>query len=106
MKLKTEFISLLEDIEQSIGVILLTRKGEKIFEPEFGCDIWELLDKGIDKIPLYIAAIYDALERWEKRISVEKIDVELIDVNSGNLLVKIEYEIKDTGDRYVYEREL
>ncbi len=106
MKFKTEFSNLIEDIEQSIEVILLTQKGEKIFEPEFGCNVWELLDGGIKQTPILIASIYDALDRWEKRINVEKINIKSIDNNVGFINLEIIYTIKETGERNVFQRQL
>ena len=106
MKFKTEFDNLIEDIEQSIEVILLTQKGEKIFEPEFGCDVWSLLDSNIEKTPLIIASIYDALDKWEKRIKVEKVNIKSIDSNTGSINLEISYTIKETGERNVFQRQL
>ncbi len=46
--------NLIEDVEQSITTILLTLKGTKIFEPEFGSKLLSYLDK---LAPQYIPRI-------------------------------------------------
>ena len=106
MMLKTEFPNLLEDINQSIEVILFTRKGEKIFEPEFGCGIWELLDREIEQIPVLIASIYDALNRWEKRIKVDKVNIKSFDPALGQVSIEIYYTVRESNERGVYRGNL
>ena len=106
MMLKTEFSNLLEDINQSIEVILFTRKGEKIFEPEFGCGIWELLDRGIEQIPVLIASIYDALNKWEKRIKIDKVNIKSFDPSSGQVSIEINYTVRETNERGIYRGNL
>ena len=87
--------SLEEDIAQSIEVILLTPKGAKIFEPEFGTNILKHLDRPIDEVvPLIIAEVWEALERWEPRIKVLSVDVVKADEN-GKILLVLLYEIKE-----------
>jgi len=106
MMLKTEFSNLLEDINQSIEVILFTRKGEKIFEPEFGCGIWELLDRGIEQIPVLIASIYDALSKWEKRIKIDKVNIKSFEPNTGQVSIEIYYTVRNNNERGIYRGNL
>jgi len=106
MMLKTKFSNLLEDINQSIEVILFTRKGEKIFEPEFGCGIWELLDRGIEQIPVLIASIYDALNKWEKRIKVDKVKINSFEPSIGQVSIEIYYTVRNNNERGIYRGNL
>ena len=97
--------SLIEDIEQSIEVILTTPKGAKIWEPEFGCDLINYLDKiAPNVIPRITAEVWDAIERWEDRVRLLNVDIESID-QGGNyrVILKLEYEIKELGKRYLQE---
>ncbi len=89
--------NLIEDIEQSIEVILSTPKGAKIWEPEFGCDLMNYIDKiAPNVIPRLIADIWDAIERWEDRVKLLNVDVEeLRQEGNYKLLIRLEYEIKD-----------
>lgn len=64
----------LDDIRQCIFVILSTIKGTDTLRPEFGCDIWELIDKPQNyQIPRVVRAIYDAVELWEPRAKITSI---------------------------------
>lgn len=84
-----------EDVAQSIEVILLTPKGAKIFEPEFGTNILKYLDRPIEEVvPLIIAEVWEALERWEPRIKLLSVDVVEADEN-GKISLILFYEIKD-----------
>lgn len=64
-------------INQSIHAILETRKGERYNNPNFGCDVMLRLFEPNDFI-LKTTLKYDvteALERWEKRISLLDVSV-------------------------------
>ena len=89
--------SLEEDIAQSIEVILLTPKGAKIFEPEFGSELHKFIDNVSPAvIPRIIAEVWEALERWETRIRLINVDVERLETEgSYKLVIKVEYEIKE-----------
>ena len=65
------------EINQTIGLILSTRKGTDPFRPTFGSDIWEHIDTPIDVAgPNIVRAITEALERWENRIKIVSITYE------------------------------
>ena len=89
--------SLEEDIAQSIEVILLTPKGAKIFEPEFGSELYKFIDNvSPSTVPQIIAEVWEALERWEPRIRLINVDVERLETEgSYKLVIKVEYEIKE-----------
>ncbi len=97
--------SLIEDIEQSIEVILTTPKGAKIWEPEFGCDLMSYIDKiAPNVLPRLIADVWDAIERWEDRVKLLNVDVEeLKQEGSYKFLIRLEYEIKDLQKTYLQE---
>ena len=63
-------------IVQAIQGILLTRKGERPFQPELGCDIQNMLFEPLD----YASAgtikqeIRETVDRYEPRVTVTKIE--------------------------------
>ncbi|WP_457635764.1 GPW/gp25 family protein [Persephonella sp.] len=97
-----------EDIAQSIEVILLTPKGSKIFEPEFGSELYKFIDNVSPAvIPRIIAEVWEALQRWEPRIRLINVDVERFETEgSYKLVLKIEYEIKELALRKLQELKL
>ncbi len=89
------------DIEESIVMILLTPKGQRVMRPEFGCEIHELVFAPNNATTAGLAAYYvqEALRMWEPRIEVRQIDANPDPDNEGRLLVQIDYEIKATYDQ-------
>ena len=73
----------------------MTRKGERTMNPNFGCDIWNLLFEQIDDASLNIKienSIMDAVKTWLPYIKVEQIifdyDDKDIDANTISLDIK------------------
>jgi hypothetical protein len=88
------------DIEESIGIILGTAKGERRMRPDFGCEIHDLVFAPNNANTWGLAAYYveDALGWWEPRIEVIDVDTQLDPDDSGKLLITIYYRIKATND--------
>jgi phage baseplate assembly protein W len=89
------------DIEQAIKMIVLTRTGERVMRPAFGCEIHELVFEPNDAATADMAAQYvrDALAMWEPRIRVLGVTVEPDVDGWGVLHITIDYEIKASHDR-------
>ena len=89
-----------ESVRQSIEVILSTRPGEQLMRPLFGGGLQEFLD-----VPNTITThrrIHDrvaaALDQWEGRIVVDRIDVNDIPEDPAQIRVEINYRIRRTGE--------
>lgn len=84
----------IDDINQCIAVILTTRKGSVPHRPTFGSDIYKYVDYPINEaIPNIVRETTDAITLWETRIDIESIDVE---INESNILVKVQWTLKET----------
>ena len=60
---------------QSIQIILSTPLGSRVMRPDFGSELYNLVDvplTDINKLRIYKATI-EALNKWEKRIKVRKV---------------------------------
>ena len=81
-------------IKQSLRNVFLTRKGEKLFQPEVGCEVFNLLFEPLD--PMTGDAIRDeiinTLNQYEPRISLIDVDVKAVDVYN-KFDVTIDYRI-------------
>lgn len=82
-------LDLIDDINQSLHIILNTQKGEDILRPEFGCDLLEHLDKPIDEAKIAIA-----IEIYEPRVKLLQVVVEL---NESTVFISLNWTIK--GDK-------
>lgn len=66
-----EVVTEIEDIAQSILIILRTRLGSDPLRPEFGSDLWRYIDYPADRaVPHLVRESLDAIERWEPRVEV------------------------------------
>ena len=88
-----------ERIRDSIHVILSTRIGERMFNPEFGSRLPELVFEPNDDILKNLLRIYtvEALRRWEKRIEI--LTVTMLDGyndDRNTIGINIEYTIRNS----------
>lgn len=94
-----------ERINDSIHLILGTRIGERMFNPEFGSRLPELVFEPNDDILQRLLVFYteDALKRWEKRIEILAVTVlRDLDADPNKLGVRIEYRIRNSHVRGSY----
>ena len=86
-------------IVQAIQSILLTRKGERPFQPDLGCDIQDLLFEPLD----YASAgtikqeIRNTINRYEPRAIVEQLRCEP-DYDNNGYNVELQYTIVGRED--------
>ena len=84
-----------DDINQCIAIILLTKKGTVPHRPTFGSDIYKYIDYPINEAtPNIVREATDAITMWEARIKIKSIKVE---IEESNLTVKVEWTLKNTS---------
>lgn len=90
-----------EEIEQSIFLILATHPGERPMRPEFGTPLADFVFEPVNGRTLGRIAfvVGESLRRWEPRITVESIDVEPDPENHEVLLIDVGYTIRGDYDR-------
>lgn len=90
-----------DDIEQAIYIILMTRKGERVMRPEFGCGIHDFAFESMDfgTVSQMEDSVREALIRWEPRI--RDVEVEIIpEDTAGRLRIQISYVVRTTNNPY------
>jgi uncharacterized protein len=91
-----------EDIEQSLKILLSTRHGERVLQPEYGCNLDVLLFEPINTS--LITFVKDLIEKavlyHEPRIDLKKIEIVTDQVLEGILLIELEYVVRTTNSRY------
>ena len=95
----------IEDINQSLGIILSTSLGERVMLPDFGCNLSDFQFEPINSS--FLAFIKDLVRTsilyYEPRIRVENIEVNESndsDVNEGLLLISVDYFVRNTNSRF------
>lgn len=90
----------IDDIAQSIFIILSTVKGSDPLRPDFGSDLHKYIDKPIPEVQASVAySSIMALEKWEKRIKVKSclLSADENDPAKRNLLIEASV-IKSTSE--------
>ena len=87
------------DVDQAIGLILGTAPGERPMRPEFGCGVHDYVFDTVDAstVGRIEEEIRDALDRWEPRIEVLRVDFDLSHVDDGRLDIQIGYRLRATN---------
>jgi hypothetical protein len=87
------------NVEDCIRLILGTRLGERVYRPEFGSRLSELVFAPMNTQTLLLMRLYvqEALENWEPRIIVDGIYTEP-DPTKGRVDILIQYHPKDSYD--------
>ena len=90
-----------EDIEQSIRLILGTTPGQRTLLPDFGCPLSQFLFQALDLTTetMIKDAVSHALLHWEPRITVNTIQVSGEQANEGRIDVAIDYTVRATNSR-------
>jgi phage baseplate assembly protein W len=87
------------NIEESIIIILRTDLGERVYRPNFGSRLSELVFEPMNVQTLLLIRLYveEALEMWEPRITLKEIRADP-DPIRGKVDIIIEYQPKGSPD--------
>ena len=95
-------VSGVDDIRESLGILLSTARGERVMQEDFGCDLGEFVFGEISRelIGRVESYIGDSILHHEPRIRLNGVDVTESEREPGLLLVSIDYTIRATNSRY------
>lgn len=90
-----------DEIEQAMYLVLATMPGERPMRPEFGCPLMEFLFDPVDATTCgrIARAVESSVDRWEPRVTVDHVDVDIDPLSNDRVLIDIHYVIRDTYDR-------
>ena len=84
-----------EDINQCIAIILCTQKGSNPHRPTFGSNIYKYIDYPINIAkPNIIRETIDAITKWETRINVNSVFVE---IEKEHIKIKVQWTLKNSA---------
>lgn len=92
------------NINESINVILNTRKGERTLESDFGSGLQQFMFRKIDNSLKgeIVETIRHALLRFEPRIVVQDVKIASTDIVNGLIEILIIYVYSQTNTRHNY----
>lgn len=96
---RIELVELDADIEESIRIILMTRKGERPMRPEFGSELHTLVFAPNNPATCGLARrfVTEALTRWEPRIELQNVDAEPDENHPERMMISISYRSRQTN---------
>ncbi len=100
-------VSDMEDIDQSLNILLSTSLGERVMQPRYGCNLNDYLFEPLNSSVIgYIKDLVEnAILFYEPRILAERIEVtaaDSFDIIEGRFTIEIEYSIPGTNSRFNY----
>jgi len=89
-----------QNIEDCIHVILRTRLGERVYRPDFGSRLSELVFAPLNSQTLLLIQLYveEALIQWEPRIILEAVLTEPDPEGRGLVTITIQYRADENPD--------
>lgn len=91
-----------EDIAEAIRIILWTSKGERVMRPDFGCGLRNYVFSTMDATSLRLLAsdIEEAIRVWEPRVEHAEVTISDNEIDSGKLMINIDYVVRSTNNLY------
>lgn len=88
-------------VRQAILLLLTTTPGERLMRPDYGCELQRLLFSPNDVTTHGLAIHYvrQALQRWEPRIDILRLDAGASEVDPGRMEILLEYRLRRTRQR-------
>lgn len=102
-----ELVSDYTDIEESLNILLSTSLGERVMQPEYGCNLTDYLFESLNSTVIGIIKhkVENAILYYEPRILVDQIDVtadDSFDLIEGKFTITVSYTIPETNSRFNY----
>ncbi|MCI5208424.1 MAG: hypothetical protein D3910_06430 [Candidatus Electrothrix sp. ATG2] len=90
------------DIALSLEILLSTRPGERLMQPEYGCNLDELMFEQLDTRikTLMTDKVESAILYHEPRIRLERVYLDDSRGHEGVVVIEIVYQVKSTNSRF------
>lgn len=97
-----ELVSGEADIREGLEILLSTSPGERTMFSSFGADLQRFMFGEIDQslINGIRHAVEEGLLKYEARIKVLDVEIDVSDAASGKVFIAVDYLIRATNSRY------
>ena len=97
----------IEDINQSLDILLSTSLGERVMQPRYGCNLNDYMFDSLDNsmIGLIKHHVENSILYYEPRIVTESVDVTAADSSDlweGKFTITVQYFVPGTNSRFNY----
>lgn len=88
----------LTQAKDNLKNLILTRKGERLMQPEFGCDVWKVLFEQLDGNLIETSietSILDAVSIWLPYLNIDTIvfDYDENDIDNNRISLDIKFSL-------------
>lgn len=92
----------IEDIKESLQVLLSTRVGERVMLPSFGCNLDDLVFENVDiSVKTYLADLVEtAIIEYEPRIDLDGVVINTANQYEGVVLIEVQFTVRATNSRF------
>jgi phage baseplate assembly protein W len=87
----------LQQAKNNLKSLILTKKGERLMQPDFGCDVWKVLFEPIDNIEISIEnSIINAVSIWLPYLNINEIifDYDENDIDTNKVSLDIKFSLQ------------
>ena len=97
-----EMVAGVDDVEQSLQILLATGPGQRVMQELFGCDLEGVLFDPLDQafINTVTGLVSNSILDYEPRVDLNGLTVSESEDQDGLLLISIDYTIRSTNSRY------
>ncbi|MBS1596992.1 MAG: GPW/gp25 family protein [Bacteroidetes bacterium] len=104
---QVEMVSDVDDINQSLDILLSTSLGERVMQPDYGCNLNDYMFESLNNSLIGIIKhhVENAILFYEPRIVAQNVDVTAADSSDlieGKFTITVEYVIPETNSRFNY----
>ncbi len=92
----------IEDIKESLQVLLSTRVGERVMLPSFGCNLDDLVFENVNiSVKTYLADLVEtAIIEYEPRIDLDGVVINTANQYEGVVLIEVQFTVRATNSRF------
>jgi phage baseplate assembly protein W len=88
----------LTQAKDNLKNLILTKKGERLMQPEFGCDVWKVLFEQLDGNLIETSienTILDAVSIWLPYLNIDTIifDYDENDIDNNRIALDIKFSL-------------
>lgn len=90
------------DIQRSLEILLSTKKGERVMQPDYGCNLDEMVFEPMTTtFKTYIKdMVQTAILFYEARIELKSVAIDDSRENDGVIVLALDYVIRSTNSRF------
>lgn len=90
------------DIQKSLEILLSTHKGERVMEPEYGCNLDDMLFEPMTTtFKTYMReTIKTAILYYEARIDLNAVNIDDSRETEGVIAIALDYTVRTTNSRF------